>query len=36
VGAAGLAVGIAVCLVGAVAPIRRTGRIEPLVVLKGD
>jgi putative ABC transport system permease protein len=36
VGAAGLAVGIAVCAVGALAPIRRAGRTEPLVVLKGE
>jgi putative ABC transport system permease protein len=36
VGAAGLAMGVAVCLVGALAPIRRAGRTEPLVVLKGD
>lgn len=36
VGAAGLAVGIAVCIVGALAPIRRAGRTEPLAVLKGE
>lgn len=36
VGAAGLVVGIAVCIVGALAPIRRAGRTEPLTVLKGD
>jgi putative ABC transport system permease protein len=36
VGAAGLVIGIAICLVGALAPIRRTGRIEPLAVLKGE
>ena len=36
IGAAGLLAGTAVCLVGALAPIRRTRRTEPLVVLKGD
>lgn len=36
IGAAGVLAGTAVCLVGALAPLRRTRRIEPLVVLKGD
>jgi putative ABC transport system permease protein len=32
----GLAVGTAVCVLGALSPIRSTRRTEPLVVLKGD
>lgn len=36
VGAAGLLAGTAVCVVGALAPIRRTRRTEPLLVLKGE
>lgn len=36
IGAAGLVGGTAVCVVGALSPIRRTRRTEPLVVLKGD
>jgi putative ABC transport system permease protein len=33
---AGLAIGTCVCVVGALAPIRRAGRTEPLAVLKGE
>ncbi len=33
---AGLVVGTGICIVGALSPIRRTRRTEPLVVLKGD
>jgi putative ABC transport system permease protein len=33
---AGLAVGTAICVLGAISPIRSTGRTEPLAVLKGD
>ncbi len=36
IAALGLVAGVAVCLVGALAPIRRTRRTEPLLVLKGD
>jgi putative ABC transport system permease protein len=36
IGAAGLASGTAVCVIGALSPIRRTRRTEPLVVLKGE
>jgi putative ABC transport system permease protein len=36
IGTAGLVIGTAVCVIGALSPIRRTGRTEPLVVLKGD
>jgi len=36
VGAGGLLAGTAVCVIGALAPIRRTRRTEPLVVLKGE
>jgi putative ABC transport system permease protein len=36
VGAAGLLAGTAVCVIGALAPIRRTRRTEPLLVLKGE
>ncbi|HET7824007.1 MAG TPA: ABC transporter permease [Anaeromyxobacter sp.] len=36
IGAAGLLAGTAICVVGALSPIRRTRRIEPLVVLKGE
>lgn len=36
IGAAGLLVGTAICVVGALSPIWRTRRTEPLVVLKGD
>jgi len=36
IGTAGLAIGTAVCVLGALAPIRKSGRTEPLVVLKGD
>ncbi len=32
----GLAAGIAICLLGALSPIRSTGRTEPLAVLKGE
>lgn len=36
VAALGLLVGMGICLVGALSPIRSTRRTEPLVVLKGD
>lgn len=36
IGALGLVVGIGICLVGALSPLRSTRRTEPLVVLKGD
>jgi putative ABC transport system permease protein len=36
IGVAGLVAGIAVCVVGALSPIRRTRRTEPLVILKGE
>jgi putative ABC transport system permease protein len=36
IGASGLVAGTAVCVVGALSPLRRTRRMEPLVVLKGD
>lgn len=36
IGLAGLVIGTAVCVVGALSPIWRTRRTEPLVVLKGD
>jgi len=36
VAVSGLAIGTAICVVGALSPIRRTRRTEPLVVLKGD
>ena len=36
IGAVGLAAGVGVCLLGALSPLRRTRRIEPLVVLKGE
>jgi putative ABC transport system permease protein len=36
VGGAGLTVGVLVCVAGALAPIRRAGKTEPLVVLKGE
>jgi putative ABC transport system permease protein len=36
IGLAGLLVGTAICLLGALSPLRRTRRTEPLVVLKGD
>lgn len=36
IGLSGLVVGTAVCVVGALSPIWRTRRTEPLVVLKGD
>jgi putative ABC transport system permease protein len=36
VGALGLVVGTAVCVVGALSPLRSTRRAEPLAVLKGD
>lgn len=36
IGAAGLVAGTAVCVGGALSPLRRTRRTEPLVVLKGD
>jgi putative ABC transport system permease protein len=33
---AGLVAGTAICVLGAISPIRSTGRTEPLAVLKGD
>jgi putative ABC transport system permease protein len=36
IGASGLVIGTGICLLGALAPIRRAGRTEPLLVLKGD
>jgi putative ABC transport system permease protein len=36
IGLAGLAAGVAVCLLGALSPLRRTRRTEPVVVLKGE
>ena len=36
IAAAGLAIGLGVCVVGALSPIRRTRRLEPLLALKGD
>ncbi len=36
IGLAGLVVGVAICVAGALSPIWRTRRTEPLVVLKGD
>jgi len=36
IGASGLVIGLAICLVGALAPLRRTRRTEPLMVLKGE
>ncbi len=33
---AGLVIGTGICIVGALSPIRRTRRTEPLIVLKGD
>lgn len=36
IGAAGLVVGTGICVLGALAPIRRAGRTEPLLVLKGE
>jgi putative ABC transport system permease protein len=36
IGALGLAMGTGVCVLGALLPIRRAGKIEPLLVLKGE
>jgi putative ABC transport system permease protein len=36
IAAAGLVVGTGICVIGALSPIRRIKRIEPLIVLKGD
>jgi putative ABC transport system permease protein len=36
IAAAGLAAGLAICVVGALSPIQRTRRLEPLLALKGD
>lgn len=36
IGASGLLIGTGICIVGALSPIRRAGRIDPLAVLKGE
>lgn len=36
IAAAGLVIGTGICVIGALSPIRRIRRIEPLIVLKGD
>jgi putative ABC transport system permease protein len=36
IAAAGLAIGLGICVVGALAPVRRTRRLEPLLALKGE
>jgi putative ABC transport system permease protein len=36
IGASGLVIGTGICVLGALAPIRRAGRTEPLRVLKGE
>jgi putative ABC transport system permease protein len=36
IGAAGLAIGLGICVVGALAPLHGTRRLEPLLALKGE